>query len=344
LKRNFSAPKGNILLVEDDKVVAKDLSNVLKKFGYTVPNPVSSAEEAIRKLEESTVDLVLMDIVLKGDMDGVAAAKYIANRFKLPIIHLSAYGDDETLEQVKGSPVYGYILKPLSKERELYVAIEMALHKHRSNQAHEMNLERKIEDLRQKLQRLQQFSEVKDALFKKFLQDLSNPLQNLNVAIHLLKESTTEAKSDYYLRIIEEEFNREVELINQTSSLGDLLNVENVELLNQFSLLRQNPIEKPSPVAVGASPALYGSTPGVSSISSPSVGSERSNPSAPKSSLLSQVRPLNQTQLADRLGVVVSAITYWKLKPGFPEWSRSKDPEGVAWRYSGDSKRFSPEP
>lgn len=341
MKKNLSALKGSILLVEDDKVVAKDLSNVLKKFGYTVSNPVSSAEEAIRRLEESPIDLVLMDIVLKGDMDGIAAAKYIANRFKVPIIHLSAYGDDETLDQVKGSPVYGYLLKPLSKERELYIAIEMALHKHRSNQDQEISLERKIEDLRQKLQRFQQFSEVKDALFKKFLQDLSNPLQNLNVAIHLLKESTTEAKSDHYLRIIEEEFNREVELINQTSSLGDLLNVENVELLNQFSLLRRNPVEKTSPISLEPTTTYSPANVGVSSI----IGSERINNGTPKPSPVPpQVRPLNQTQLADRLGVVVSAITYWKLKPDFPDWSRSKDPEGVAWRYSADSKRFSPEP
>jgi hypothetical protein len=57
-----------------------------------------------------------------------------------------------------------------------------------------------------------------------------------------------------------------------------------------------------------------------------------------------QSRPLNQTQLAERLGVVVSAITYWKFKSGFSEWSRSKDPDGLAWKYSPDSKRFSPIP
>ncbi len=373
MKKNPPSVKGTLLIVEDEKIIAKDIANILKKFGYVVPAIVSSGEEAIRKLEESPVDLVLMDIVLKGNLDGVEAAKQIYDRFKIPVVHLTAYADDETLDRVKETQAYGYIIKPF-KERELYTAIEIALHRHKMALDQESGEDRRTEDLKIKLQRLQQFSEVKDTLFKKFLQDLSNPLQNLNVAIQLLKDSPMGPKRDHYVRIIEQEFMRQVELINQTSNLEDLLNIENVELLTQFSLLRrQDDLEKPysypqpmpglssltpprpvppsDSVPFGPPPDL-GYTPSRSVAApmpapaptgglSPAALADAAGWSVPPSKV-AQTRPLNQTQLAERLGVVVSAITYWKFKTGFSEWSRSKDPDGIAWKYSPDSKRFSP--
>lgn len=364
MKKNHQLVRGTLLIVEDEKIIAKDIANILKKFGYIVPTIVSSGEEAIRKLEEGPVDLVLMDIVLKGNLDGIEAAKHIYNRFKIPVVHLTAYADDETLDRVKETQAYGYIIKPF-KERELYTAIELALHRHRMALEQELGEDRKMEDIKVKLQRLQQFSEVKDTLFKKFLQDLSNPLQNLNVAIQLLKDNPTGMKRDHYIRIIEQEFMREVELINQTSNLEDLLNVENVELLTQFSLLRrQDDVEKPhlhstmqglsygSTGSMGMPPSLSSPelaySPSRSSVAtastpalSPAALADAAGWSVPPSKV-AQTRPLNQTQLAERLGVVVSAITYWKFKSGFSEWSRSKDPDGIAWKYSPDSKRFSP--
>ncbi len=361
MKKSHQPIRGSLLIVEDEKIIAKDITNTLKKFGYIVPAIVASGEDAIRKLEDTQVDLILMDIVLKGDIDGVEAAKEIYERFKIPVVHLTAYADDETLDRVKEANPFGYVIKPF-KERELYMAIEMALHRHRTVLDEELEQEKRTEELRLKLQRLQQFSDVKDSLFKKFLRDLSDPLLNLNVAIRLLKENPIGPKSDHYLRIISEEFEREVELINQTSNLEDLLNVENVELLNQFSLLRKHteeieaekpvpptplaPVVTPSPV-VAPPPEPVVVQPTRSSAPTPSpapkvVEKSTPSPSPSPSRGSSQTRPLNQTQLAERLGVVVSAITYWKFKAGFPEWSRSKDPEGISWKYSPESKRFSP--
>ncbi len=334
--------KGSILVVEDEKIIAKDIANVLKKFGYAVPAIASSGEEAIRWLEEMSVDLVLMDIVLKGDLDGIEAAKRIGERFNIPVVHLTAYADEDTLSRVKETQPFGYIIKPF-KERELYTAIEIALHNHRQSLESRRLEEKRLEELRQKLQQLQQFAEVKGTLFKKFLQDLSEPLSNLKFALGLLKEAESEQKRQHYLRVLEEEFHRELELIHQTSSLEDLLNLENVGLLSQFSLLRpQEPSqsrllaeEKPAAATLSEStPAVANPAP----LPSPAAAEEAIT--VPRVTL----RPLNQTQLAERLGVVVSAITYWKFKSGFPEWSRSRDPDGIAWRYSPDSKRFSPVP
>jgi len=282
------------------------------------------------------VDLVLMDIVLKGDIDGIEAAKRITERFNIPVVHLTAYADEDTLSRVKETRPFGYIIKPF-KERELYTTIEIALHNHRQSLENRKLEEKRIEELRQKLQQLQQFTDVKGTLFKKFLQDLSEPLSNLSFALGLLKDAESEQKREHYLQVLEDEFRRELELIHQTSNLENLLNLENVGLLSQFSLLRpQEPsrshrLEEEAPTPAATAPqesAGSAPTPSPTAVTAPRA----------------PLRPLNQTQLAERLGVVVSAITYWKFKTGFPEWSRSRDPDGISWRYSPDSKRFSPVP
>ncbi|MGY3028813.1 response regulator [Thermostichus sp. MS-CIW-34] len=336
MKRVPPLVKGSILVVEDEKIIAKDIANVLKKFGYAVPAIASSGEEAIRRLEEMPVDLVLMDIVLKGDIDGIEAAKRITERFNIPVVHLTAYADEDTLSRVKETRPFGYIIKPF-KERELYTTIEIALHNHRQSLENRKLEEKRIEELRQKLQQLQQFTDVKGTLFKKFLQDLSEPLSNLSFALGLLKDAESEQKREHYLQVLEDEFRRELELIHQTSNLENLLNLENVGLLSQFSLLRpQEP--SPSHRLEEEAPTPAATAPQESAGSAPTPSPTAVT--APRAPL----RPLNQTQLAERLGVVVSAITYWKFKTGFPEWSRSRDPDGISWRYSPDSKRFSPVP
>jgi len=118
-----------ILVVEDEIIVSKDIENRLKNLGYAVSAVASSGEEAINKAEETHPDLVLMDIILKGDMDGMESAKQIRDRFNIPVVYLTAYADDKTLQRAKITEPYGYILKPF-EERELHTAIEMALCKH----------------------------------------------------------------------------------------------------------------------------------------------------------------------------------------------------------------------
>jgi CheY-like chemotaxis protein len=122
--------KAKILVVEDQNIVALNIRNKLMNLGYTVPATAATGEEAIRKAELTSADLVLMDIMLKGDMDGISAAQKIKSQLGIPILYLTAYTDEEPLSRAKMTEPTGYISKPF-KEGDLHSNIEMALHKNR---------------------------------------------------------------------------------------------------------------------------------------------------------------------------------------------------------------------
>ncbi|WP_448268396.1 EAL domain-containing protein [Nostoc sp. DSM 114159] len=128
----------NILVVEDEIIVAMDIQSRLRKFGYSVMALADSGEEAIRKAADDSLDLVLMDIHLKGKMDGVEAAQIIHNLFNIPIIYLTANADESTLNRAKVTEPFGYILKPF-KEKELKFTIEITLSKHRTEKKLKQN-------------------------------------------------------------------------------------------------------------------------------------------------------------------------------------------------------------
>ncbi|MBC8457832.1 MAG: response regulator [Deltaproteobacteria bacterium] len=120
--------KIQILVVEDETIVAADIQEILQDLGYAVCAVVSSGEEAVKKAEENNPDLVLMDIVLKGEVNGIEAAGEIRSRFNIPVVYLTAYADEEMLERAKITEPYGYILKPY-EDRELHSTVEIALYK-----------------------------------------------------------------------------------------------------------------------------------------------------------------------------------------------------------------------
>ncbi len=120
-----------ILVVEDEAIEALDIQRRLSGLGYIVPEIAFSAQEAVEKSETIRPDLVLMDIMLHGGIDGITAAEEIRSRLDIPVIYLTAYSDDDTLQRAKISEPYGYIVKPFN-ERELYVTIDIALYKHKT--------------------------------------------------------------------------------------------------------------------------------------------------------------------------------------------------------------------
>src|SRR5204862_275024 len=120
--------KIKILVVEDESLVARDVLNMLQSLGYDPLGGVSSGEQALRKAAASSPDLVLMDIVLKGEVDGISAAEKLWEDFSIPVIYVTAYADDKTFERAKLTKPFGYLLKPF-EERELQTTIEMALYK-----------------------------------------------------------------------------------------------------------------------------------------------------------------------------------------------------------------------
>ncbi len=121
--------KTNVLIVEDESIVAKDIQHSLKKLGYIVVGICNTGQDAIKTATDVKPDLVLMDIMLKGDMSGIDAASEIREKLNIPIIYLTAYADEATLSRAKVSEPYGYIIKPF-KEIDLHTSIEMAIYKH----------------------------------------------------------------------------------------------------------------------------------------------------------------------------------------------------------------------
>lgn len=122
--------KVNILVVEDESIVSKDIQQSLKKLGYNVVGAASTGDVAVQLAEEKQPDLILMDIMLKGAMSGIDAATEIKEKLNIPVIYLTAYADESTLSKAKITEPFGYILKPF-KEIDLHTSIEMALFKHK---------------------------------------------------------------------------------------------------------------------------------------------------------------------------------------------------------------------
>jgi PAS domain S-box-containing protein len=122
--------KANILIVEDDFVIAKVLAESLQELGYQVAGIISTGEEAVERAAKVHPDLVLMDIRLKGDMDGIEAGEAISGDLHIPIVYLTAYSDERTVERAKITEPYGYLIKPFT-DTELKTTLEMAIYKHR---------------------------------------------------------------------------------------------------------------------------------------------------------------------------------------------------------------------
>ncbi|EKQ53248.1 MAG: CheY-like receiver domain-containing protein [Methanobacterium sp. Maddingley MBC34] len=125
--------KSCILVVEDEAIVAMGIKQKLEDLGHQVVDIVFTGEDAVQTALKKEPDLILMDIVLKGSMDGIEAAAKIRNQMDIPVIYLTAYSDEEVLERARMTEPYGYIIKPFKKS-ELNANIEMALYKHAEDQ------------------------------------------------------------------------------------------------------------------------------------------------------------------------------------------------------------------
>jgi len=129
-----------VLIVEDEGIVALSIRETLKKLGYVVTGICATGEDAVQKTGETLPDVVLMDIHLKGDMDGISATEKISSMYDIPVIYLTAYTDDETLNRAMKTRPHSYLVKPFN-ERELYSNIEFAIYKHRIKQKTDSDIE-----------------------------------------------------------------------------------------------------------------------------------------------------------------------------------------------------------
>jgi CheY-like chemotaxis protein len=129
--RPAQSPK--ILIVENEQIVALDIARNLKSFGYEIAGMATTGESALKLTSEENPDLILMDIKIDGGMDGIQTVKKIQSEHNIPIIYLSAFSDEKTLERAKLTEPHGFLLKPFER-KELRATIETALYKYRTEE------------------------------------------------------------------------------------------------------------------------------------------------------------------------------------------------------------------
>ncbi|TGN08325.1 response regulator [Leptospira ilyithenensis] len=174
-----TSPK-RVLVVEDERIIAINICSTLKQFGYS-SEYVSEGQAAIDCVDNELFDLVLMDIMLNGEMDGIEAAKIIKRRKDLPIIYLTAYSDDSTLDRAKSTEPFGYLIKPFNS-RDLYISVEMAIYKSR--------IQKQLKDFQNKLSETQKWETI-GLVAASISHDINNPLTSiLNLAELIAKETS----------------------------------------------------------------------------------------------------------------------------------------------------------
>src|SRR5262245_20651974 len=174
-----------ILVVEDQRLIAADIENTLKKLGYVVVDNVSSGEDAISASDRLRPELVLMDVRLRGEMDGIQAAEIIRDRFNVPVVYLTAYADEETILRAKKTTPFGYLVKPFN-ERELRATIEIAFYTHQ--------MERTLADERARRRGAEEFKILVDGVkdYAIFMVDVNGRVTTWNSGAERLKGYTAE--------------------------------------------------------------------------------------------------------------------------------------------------------
>ncbi len=206
--------KAKILIVEDEAIIAMEIENQLESLGYEITSIADTGEKAIEDTEEDKPDLILMDIRIKGEMDGIETASRIQHKLDTPIIFLTAHAEEEKLERAKLTLPYGYLLKPV-QDRDLMVTIEMALFASsinaERNQAREA-LKKANEELEQKV------AERTKALLRE-IEERKQIEENLRIA-KKGAESANQAKTEF-LANISHELRNPMHQILSYSKFGD---------------------------------------------------------------------------------------------------------------------------
>jgi signal transduction histidine kinase len=182
-----------ILVVEDENIIAYDIKECLENSGYTVPAVAAYGKQAIEKAAEFHPDLVLMDVMLKGDMNGIEAAEKIVSQFNIPVVYLTAYSDKQTLQKASNTQPFGYIIKPFL-ENQLITTVEIALHKHQTELV-----------IREALEKEKENREIKSKFISMLSHEFRNPLSNILTLTEILTSPNYQLsepkKNDYLLQI-----------------------------------------------------------------------------------------------------------------------------------------------
>lgn len=202
----------NILVVEDEAITAMDIQKRLEKLGYKVLAIVDSGEEAILMAEKFHPDLILMDIVLKGEIDGTVAARRITSFSHIPIVFLTAYSDAETFNRAKSSIPYGYLTKPFGSN-ELRIAVELALYKRK------MEIESDRETTR-----------VKDEFLANMMHEIRTPLNGIIGLTEILHDGALGPLSKEHIEVLADILSSSHFLLRLLSDILDLTQAQSKKM------------------------------------------------------------------------------------------------------------------
>ncbi len=201
-------PSARIMIVEDEAVVALDLEGTLKDLGYEVLGIASTGLDAVEKAEELRPDIILMDIVLIGDMDGIETAKVVRERFNIPVIYLTAYSSEDILEKAKITGPYSYLIKPFSRE-ELNSAIKIGLYKHKMD----IEIIKSHEELEIAYNELRSIDGMKQNIIDRVSSEMKTPLSISMEALGFAMDENEKKVVDKYLKMIREALNRQLRIV-----------------------------------------------------------------------------------------------------------------------------------
>lgn len=208
-----------IMIVEDELIAAENIGRNLNQFGYIITAKVKSGEKALEQITENRPDLVLMDIKLKGKLNGIETAAQINKLFEIPIVYITAYSDSITIKQATETTPYGYLIKPF-KAIDIKTTIEMAMAKYHTEQ-------KTIKTLSEALAQAEKINLLKSQLISTVSHDLRNPLTTILASLELVRnyseKFSAEQKQKLFSRI-------KTAGKNMTELLEDLLLVNQAEL------------------------------------------------------------------------------------------------------------------
>jgi len=201
--KKFNTKKARVMIVEDNHVNAVYLKKVLCNLGYHIYHTSETGDDSIQYLKESfpdMPDIILMDIMFPGVMDGIDAAEYIMTNYNIPVIYLTSYSQDQILDRAKKTVPYGYVLKPFQKH-EIKATIEIALYKHQVN----IQLQKEKEEKEQLILRLKRLNDDLKHFIHGVSHDLHEPIRTIVCFSELLKNHLNDNQDkeiDFFINLI----------------------------------------------------------------------------------------------------------------------------------------------
>lgn len=229
-----------ILVIEDDALVRENIQEILELEDFAT---ITAADGflGLQLAKAEIPDLIICDIMMPR-LDGyglLAALRQNATTNSIPLIFLTAKADRSELRQGMELGADDYLTKPFTPS-ELLRAIAARLEKQANVMQHYSQERHRVEKLQRRMQESQKIAYIKEDLLKKLSQDLRDPVSNINMAIYLLKNSTSPAERDRYINILQNECAREIALLNEVSNLHELLSPGKAKVLYQFKLLNKD--------------------------------------------------------------------------------------------------------